>query len=125
MSHFIEHFEPFKLLNIIDGYLDSLRMCGFLIIATPFPNQGFWDNFDHIKPYNPSAIEEVFGLRNHQVQFQSRNELELIDLWFRRRPLTLSFFSVRFSGPLLKRPMSIQKMVVGLFIICNRSGHLC
>ncbi len=113
MSHFIEHFSPIDLINVIDNYLDYLKLNGFLIIASPLPTKSFWDNFDHIKPYNPSAIEEVFGMRNHQVQYQSRNELKLIDLWIRRRPFKLSSISPRFSAPFLKREMTFNKILIG------------
>lgn len=121
MSHIVEHFDYRALIALIDEYLDRLKSSGYLIIASPLPSPLFWDNFDHVKPYTPAAIEEVFGLRGRQVQLQSRNEIELIGLWIRRRP-----FVVRFKAPLFQRSMSLKKMLWGivnisLMILCGIS----
>lgn len=84
MSHVIEHFLPEALLEFIDSYLDRLVPGGVLVIATPLLGDCFYDDFDHIKPYMPTGILNVFGQSAAQVQFYSRNRLELSDLWFRR-----------------------------------------
>lgn len=84
MSHVIEHFSPDTLLVFIDNYLDRLVPGGKLVIATPLLGDCFYDDFDHIKPYLPTGILNVFGKSGAQVQFYSRNRLELSDLWFRR-----------------------------------------
>ena len=84
MSHLIEHFDPVNLLYFIDGYLERLAPDGLLVIATPLLSNYFYDDFDHIKPYLPTGILNVFGGKNSQVQFYSKNKLELVDLWFRR-----------------------------------------
>jgi SAM-dependent methyltransferase len=118
MSHIIEHFEPRALLEVIDGYLSRLRSSGLLIIASPLPNRTFYDNFDHVKPYTPQAIEEVFGMRNRQVQFQSYHELELIDLWIRRRA-----FRFRMSAAMLRRTMSVQKTILGTLNVVTAVSH--
>jgi len=34
----------------------------------------------------------VFGGKNDQVQYYSRNKIELIDIWFRRGPFTIKYF---------------------------------
>jgi SAM-dependent methyltransferase len=117
-SHIIEHFEPVALLQMMDNYLSKLKAGGVVVIASPLPNKAFWDNFDHIKPYTPQAVEEVFGLRNRQVQFQSKHELELVDLWIRRRA-----FQFRMQASLLKRGMSLPKAVFGGFNVLAAIGH--
>ena len=108
MSHIIEHFDYNSLYDMMNYYLDRLKPGGHLIIATPLLGRRFYDNFDHVKPYTPIAIEEVFGRRGLQVQYQSKHELELIDLWLRRRALHLQLFS-----SLLRRKMSFTKIVLG------------
>lgn len=84
MSHVIEHFEPKELLYFIDGYLERLAPDGLLVIATPLLSNYFYDDFDHIKPYLPTGILNVFGGNKSQVQYYSKNNLKLVDLWFRR-----------------------------------------
>jgi SAM-dependent methyltransferase len=117
-SHIIEHFEPAALLQMMDGYLSRLRSGGGVAIASPLPNRAFWDNFDHVKPYTPQAVEEVFGLRNRQVQFQSEHELELVDLWIRRRA-----FQFRMQASLLRRGMSVSKAIFGVFNVLAAIFH--
>ena len=91
MSHVIEHFDPEKLLDFMDGHLDRLRPGGHLIVATPLLHARFHDDFDHVKPYHPTGLTMVFGDHDAQVQYSSRNRLVMTDLWFRRSPLTVSF----------------------------------
>lgn len=94
MSHIIEHFNPVDLLAFIDTYLDKLRKGGVLIIATPLHSSYFYDDFDHVRPYRPTGIQLVFGSHKKQVQYYSRNKLELIDIWFRKAPYRL----VNYAG---------------------------
>ena len=87
MSHVIEHFEPAELVKFLDRYLFCLKSGGHLIIATPLMSDSFYDDFDHIKPYSASSILSVFGGEDSQVQYYSTNNLQLLKLWFRMKPL--------------------------------------
>ena len=93
MSHIIEHFSPKDLLYFLDNYLDCLKVGGVLIILTPLHSCYFYDDFDHIRPYQPAGIQMVFGKKTPQVQYYSRNKLELLDIWFRKAPFRLKYFS--------------------------------
>ncbi len=84
MSHIIEHFAPQDLFVMMDSYLDRLRTGGHLIVLTPLISPYFFDDFDHVKPYQPAGLLMVFGAGNAQVQYRSRNRLVLSDIWFRR-----------------------------------------
>jgi len=84
MSHIIEHFSPRECFNMIDHYLDYLKGGGILIIATPLLTEYFYEDFDHIKPYLPLGINMVFGVKSAQVQYRSRNKLQLLDLWYKK-----------------------------------------
>lgn len=86
MSHIIEHFQPDDLLKFVDTYLDRLNLGGYLIVLTPLYSKYFYKDFDHIKPYHPTGFSMVFGTGNAQVQYYSRNKLELVDIWFRKGP---------------------------------------
>lgn len=84
MFHVIEHMGPETCFEFIDRYLDLLKPGGTLIIATPILTDYFFEDFDHVKPYLPRGIQMVFGVDDAQVQFRSRNKLELLDLWYKR-----------------------------------------
>lgn len=91
MSHIIEHFSPDGLLIFIDNYLDRLKPGGYLVVATPLYTANFFDDFDHIRPYQPAGINMVFGNHDSQVQYYSRHSLKLHDIWFRKGPYKLNF----------------------------------
>jgi hypothetical protein len=80
----------------MDVYLDRLKPGGRLVIATPLMSEYFYDDFDHIRPYQPVGIQMVFGERAAQVQYYSRNKLALRDLWFRRSPKRISHARARY-----------------------------
>lgn len=84
MFHVIEHFSPGELLEFMDFYLDRLKTRGYLIIATPLMTKYFYDDFDHIKPYNPVGIEMVFNASCAQVQYYSRNKLKLENIKYKK-----------------------------------------
>ena len=92
MSQIIEHFLPEALRDFIDAYLDRLVPGGILVIATPLLTEYFYDDFDHIKPYSPTSILQVFGERKAQIQYYSRNKVRLNDLIYRRSHFRPSFF---------------------------------
>jgi hypothetical protein len=75
----------------MDTYLDRLKTGGHVIIATPLMSSSFYDDFDHIKPYQPLGINMVFNGRGEQVKYYSRHVLELLDIWFRRSPFTFKY----------------------------------
>lgn len=95
MAHVIEHFPPDALLPFMDAYLDRLRIGGSLIIATPLMSKYFYDDFDHVKPYQPAGILMVFG-KSAQVQYYSRNKLALTQLSYRRSPLRICYARSRY-----------------------------
>ena len=84
MSHVIEHFTPESLIKFVDEYLDLLKPNGHLLIVTPLLTDYFYDDFDHVKPYQPLGFKMVFSTELAQVQYYSRNKLMLKDLWFRK-----------------------------------------
>ena len=89
-SHVIEHFAPSDLLQFMDSYIDRLRPEGHVIIATPLDWPDFYDDFDHIKPYPPQAIERMFCSPESQVQYHSRHHLKRVEMHFRRHRWLLS-----------------------------------
>lgn len=91
MSHVVEHFEPSRLLAFMDDYLDYLRPGGHLVLATPLANERFFDDFDHVRPYQPLGFAMVYGSGDAQVQYRGKHRLVLVDLFFRRSPFAVAF----------------------------------
>jgi SAM-dependent methyltransferase len=98
MSHIIEYFDHRALLEFMDGYLAHLRDGGCLVIAAPMLDRAFYEDFDHVKPYNPHAIGQFFGPPGRQVQSHAESELELVDVWFHRRPFLFRFYRSLIVG---------------------------
>ncbi len=115
MSHIIEHFQPGDLIKFMDGYLDRLKTGGYLIISTPLSSSYFYEDFDHIKPYHPTGINMVFGNQSAQVQYYSRNKLELRDIWFRKGPFKNVFARRLYSNKYSRGPILFNFVMAVLF----------
>lgn len=95
LAHIIEHLAPGDLIDLLDHYLDRLAVGGHVIIATPIMWAGFYDEFDHVRPYMPESLMEVFADDERSNRFRASNRLELLDVrlrraahaWGRARPL--------------------------------------
>ena len=92
MSHIIEHFQYDDLIEFLEFYLSKLKLNGNLIIVTPTMNQYFFNDFDHVKPYSPTGIIQVFGGNKLQFQAYSEINLELIDIKYIRQAYQLQYF---------------------------------
>lgn len=117
MSHIIEHFDYEALKYFMEYYLKLLKKDGYLFISTPMLDKTFYTNFDHVKPYLPDSIRNVFEDDTTQMQFYSKERLRLVDIEFRKTPLSLKFFkSIYLNKPhiLLK---SINLILTILFKI--------
>ena len=92
-SHIIEHFSYEDLLRFLESYFAMAQDGARVLIVTPLMSSFFYDDLDHVRPYPPSGIDAVFSRRQAQVQYRSRYQLELNNLYFRRMP----FRFVRYS----------------------------
>lgn len=123
MSHIIEHFPPCELKDFLDSYLDRLKVGGNLIIATPLMSSYFYDDFDHIKPYQPVGIMMVFGEGDAQVQYYARNKLELKDIWFRKSFYRLSYIRGKYiSGNFVSRVLQFFHFCSALISCLSRGS---
>ena len=114
MSHVIEHFAPRDLLSFMDGYLDRLKVGGHLVIVTPLMSNNFYDDFDHVRPYQPLGLLMVFGAGTAQVPYYARNRLELRDIWFRRGPWRLNYSRLRFATDRRRHLMQLIDLACAL-----------
>jgi SAM-dependent methyltransferase len=130
MSHFIEHFAPSDLLEVMETYLDHLRVGGILVIATPVLSETFYVNFDHVRPYYPQSIEEVFGGKGQEVQYYARNRLNTERVWYRRSRLQILQTSLLYNNEITKNLCYITNVVLSVLfrlsfsIIGYRSGWI-
>lgn len=113
MSHVIEHFAPDALLAFMDSYLDRLRPGGHLLIATPLASTNFYDDFDHVRPYQPIGLLMVFG-KGAQVQYYARNRLALRDVWFRRSPWRGNYLRARYVPSPATRALQVAELGAAL-----------
>ncbi len=84
MSHVVEHFAPDALFDFLDTYVNRLNQNGYLIIATPLHSPYFYDDFDHVKPYQPAGFMQIMGGHGAQIQYYNKHKIELVDIWFRK-----------------------------------------
>lgn len=119
-SHVIEHFRPADLLSFLDWHLDRLDTGGHLIITTPLLSRYFYDDFDHVRPYQPVGIGMVFGGGGAQVQYYARNRLALRDIWFRRGPFRLVYNAGLYVDGYSRLPGRINRILAILFKLTRR-----
>lgn len=96
ISHLIEHFPPDKLVDFMEKYLGVLKSNGILILATPIHTSYFYKDFDHIRPYYPKSISQIFGHTEEQIFYISKNKLDLVELKFLKGPFQLLFFRGKY-----------------------------
>lgn len=117
MSHFIEHFQPDELLDVLKNYLNYLVDGGVLIISTPYFTKDFYVDFDHVKPYHPSGIEAVFSANQKQVQFSEQQVIRIIDFRFVTSLLKLTYTRSVILGKISYFEMGINIVMGILYLI--------
>lgn len=113
-AHIIEHFTPTELFSFLDFYLSKLNKGGFLVIATPLYTHYFYDDFDHVKPYHPEGLQMVFGGQYGQVQYYSKQQMVLKDIWFRKSPIVSAFHRAKYFKSPLTRILQIKDLLMSL-----------
>ena len=85
LAHIIEHFDYQALVEFLETWFVKLRVDGALIIFSPLPHRGFYDDFDHVKPYPPAAVRQLLCDGDQQTQhFGDLGQFEELALWFKR-----------------------------------------
>lgn len=86
-AHVIEHFAYPEIIQVIDRLLNLTKTGGYLIIRSPLHWENFYYDIDHVRPYPPESI--LTYLYNRQQQVVGRNEVEVLNIWYRTTPRTL------------------------------------
>lgn len=71
----IEHLDISTAHNLLTEGVRLLEDGGVLIIASEVVTKEFWDTFDHVKPYPPTALLKLLSERNRE-KFSSVRGLE-------------------------------------------------
>lgn len=89
-SHLIEHLYPNDAYKMLQEVGRVLKKRGVFVLSTPLLWKGFFEDFTHLKPYYPSAIERYLVYEGEQHTMNSYPyRFERVDLFYRYRPLPL------------------------------------
>jgi len=82
LSHIIEHLPPYEVVDLMEYYLDHLRLGGHVLIISPVFHPHFYLDLDHVKPYYPQSIKVFFGKNDEQIAYYTPFRLKLRDVYF-------------------------------------------
>lgn len=122
LAHVIEHCGYSDLKDLLNTYTKLLDKDGLLIIFTPLMHRGFYDDSDHVKPYNPDALRQLLCHKTTQIQDNGvSGQYAEVALWLKNDPLWHSYFVKKWHH-LIKVPLSI---LCGLSygLIGKRTGY--
>jgi SAM-dependent methyltransferase len=124
MFHIVEHFEYRDLASFIELYCSTLSEGGSLIISTPLLTQSFYNDFDHIKPYNPAGILMVYDDVPRQVQIKGGLTLKLVDLCFFKLPFRVQWHPTFYLSDEARWPHWINRLGRLFFVLSKgRFGY--
>ncbi len=88
-SHLIEHLMPKDAHKMLSEVARVIKKDGVLVLSTPILWKGFYNDFTHIKPYNPESILRylTYGSRDKTLT-DIRSKFTKIDFYWRYRPIS-------------------------------------
>ncbi len=110
-AHLLEHFLPLDAHKLLSEMDRVLKPQGILIIRSPLLHSGFYDDFTHIKPYNPEAIMHYLVCGGQHTLERISSRYELLAVKWRYEPMKLPGVRLndlsrglnRFGFPWLKK----------------------
>jgi ubiquinone/menaquinone biosynthesis C-methylase UbiE len=89
-AHVIEHLYPKEAYKMLSEAGRVLKKNGILVISSPILWEGFYNDFTHVKPYNPDSIIRYLCQEGSQKTFGNiKVKFEIVDLYWRYRPFPL------------------------------------
>lgn len=89
-AHVIEHLFPRDAYKMLAEVGRVLKKGGIFVLSTPLLSEGFYNDFTHVKPYNPESIIRYLVHSGEQKSLADINaKFKVINLYWRFRPLPL------------------------------------
>lgn len=89
-SHLIEHLYPHDAHKMLSEVSRVLKKGGIFVLSTPIYWDGFYNNFTHVKPYNPeSIIRYLVADGQEKTLGDIISKFKKIDLYWRYRLMNL------------------------------------
>lgn len=89
-SHLIEHLMPHDAHKMLSEVARVLKKNGVFVLSTPILWKGFYNDFTHIKPYNPESIVRYLVNDGQDKSLPDiKGEFKKIDFYWRFRPIHL------------------------------------
>lgn len=89
-AHVIEHLYPNEAHAMLLEVGRVLKKGGIFVLSTPLLWEGFYNDFTHIKPYNPESIIRYLCQEGKQKTYSSiPYQFSIVQLYWRYRPLPL------------------------------------
>lgn len=102
-SHVLEHLEYRDLQTTMEFYFSKLRKDGKFIVLSPVLYDAFFCDVDHVKPYYPIGLLNLFSRNNISRQYTSKYIIKLLDIHFRRATLLPYCLRSRYVNTLPNR----------------------
>ena len=89
-SHLIEHLFPKDAHKMLSEVSRILKKGGVFTISTPILWEGFYNDFTHVKPYNPESILRYLLKRGQEKTFSNiKGQFKQVDFYWRYRSFNL------------------------------------
>lgn len=88
--HVIEHMYPSQAHKMLSEVSRVLKKNGIFLLSTPILWHGFYNDFTHIKPYNPESLIRYLCVEGKEKTLgEVGGRFELLDLYWRYRPVPM------------------------------------
>lgn len=117
-SHMIEHLPFMDVYKLLKEFDKILKPNGILVIRSPMAWFGFYDTFDHIKPYPPSTfIQYLCGLETGSFSYKP------ISIYYKIKEITYRYSSFSsFQDKLGSSIKIIDFLIQGTYSFMRKLG---
>lgn len=89
-SHLIEHLMPHDAHKMLSEVARILKKDGVFVLSSPILWEGFYNDFTHIKPYNPESIIRYLVNDGQDKSLPDiKGKFKKVDFYWRFRPLSI------------------------------------
>lgn len=95
-AHTIEHLLPDDAYRLLCEINRILKPNGIFCLRTPLLYDGFYNDFTHIKPYNPNAVMHYLGSGSQRTFDDMGCVYEKIALNYRKRQFFADLYETKY-----------------------------